>query len=180
MPLPISLAHKLAKRLTDVRKDGTLTICVPTARARSPWSMTRTTSPSAWIRWSSPPSTARRCPSTQIREDMIEQVVKTIIPSHLLDENTKYFINPTGRFVIGGPHGDSGLTGRKIIVDTYGGMRPPRRRRVLRQGPDQGGPLAARMRPARSPRTSWPQVWPSAARCSWPTPSAWPSRFPSW
>ena len=57
----------------------------------------------------------------QIREDMIEQVVKKVIPSHLLDENTKYFINPTGRFVIGGPHGDSGLTGRKIIVDTYGG-----------------------------------------------------------
>ena len=58
----------------------------------------------------------------QIREDMIEQVVKKVIPSHLLDENTKYFINPTGRFVIGGPHGDSGLTGRKIIVDTYGGI----------------------------------------------------------
>ena len=82
MPLPISLAHKLAKRLTD--------------------------SPEVSL--------------AQIREDMIEQVVKKVIPSHLLDENTKYFINPTGRFVIGGPHGDSGLTGRKIIVDTYGGI----------------------------------------------------------
>ena len=92
MPLPISLAHKLARRLTEVRKNKTLTYLRPDGTQE------------------------------QIRRDMIELVIKEVVPAELLDENTKYFINPTGRFVIGGPQGDSGLTGRKIIVDTYGGM----------------------------------------------------------
>ena len=91
----------------------------------------------------------------QIRRDMIELVIKPTVPAELMDENTKIYVNPTGRFVIGGPQGDSGLTGRKIIVDTYGGMRPPRRRCFLRQGPHQGGPLAPLTPPGTWPRTWW-------------------------
>ena len=83
--------------------------------------MTRTASPSGWMPWWSPPSTPPRSSLEQIRRDMIEQVIKPTVPAELLDENTKIYVNPTGRFVIGGPQGDSGLTGRKIIVDTYGG-----------------------------------------------------------
>ena len=93
---------------------------------------------------------------------------------------SKYHINPTGRFVVGGPQGDAGLTGRKIIVDTYGGMRAPRRRRLQRQGSVQGRPLGLRTRRAGSRRTSWPQASRSAARCSSRTRSASSSRCRSW
>ena len=122
MPLPISLAHKLAKRLTDVRKDGTFDYLRPDGKSQVTVEYDEDNQP---VRVDTVVISTQHSPEvslTQIREDMIEQVVKKVIPSHLLDENTKYFINPTGRFVIGGPHGDSGLTGRKIIVDTYGGI----------------------------------------------------------
>ena len=121
MPLPISLAHKLAKRLTDVRKDGTFDYLRPDGKSQVTVEYDEDNQP---VRVDTVVISTQHSPEVslaQIREDMIEQVVKKVIPSHLLDENTKYFINPTGRFVIGGPHGDSGLTGRKIIVDTYGG-----------------------------------------------------------
>ena len=120
MPLPISLAHKLAKRLTEVRKDGTLDYLRPDGK----------TQVTVYYEDDRPVSVDTVVVSTQhspevsldkIRDDIIREVVKKIIPPSLLNENTKYFVNPTGRFVVGGPQGDSGLTGRKIIVDTYGG-----------------------------------------------------------
>ena len=121
-PLPISLAHKLAKRLTEVRKNGMFDYLRPDGKSQVTVEYDEDNQP---VRVDTVVISTQHSPDVslaQIREDMIEQVVKKVIPSHLLDENTKYFINPTGRFVIGGPHGDSGLTGRKIIVDTYGGI----------------------------------------------------------
>ena len=122
MPLPISLAHKLAKRLTEVRKSGMFSYLRPDGKSQVTVEYDEDNRP---VRVDTVVISTQHTPEVslqQIREDMIGQVVKHVIPSELLDENTKYFINPTGRFVIGGPQGDSGLTGRKIIVDTYGGI----------------------------------------------------------
>ena len=122
MPLPISLAHKLAKRLTEVRKNGMFDYLRPDGKSQVTVEYDEDNHP---IRVDAVVISTQHGSDVslqQIREDMIEQVVKHVIPSELLDDKTKYFINPTGRFVIGGPQGDSGLTGRKIIVDTYGGI----------------------------------------------------------
>ena len=122
MPLPISLAHRLAKRLTEVRKSGMFDYLRPDGKSQVTVEYDEDNRP---VRVDTVVISTQHSPEVslqQIREDMIGQVVKHVIPSELLDENTKYFINPTGRFVIGGPQGDSGLTGRKIIVDTYGGI----------------------------------------------------------
>ena len=113
-----------------------------------------------------------------LREAVIETVIRPVFEAEgvALADDCEIYVNPTGRFVIGGPMGDAGLTGRKIIVDTYGGMRTPRRRRILRQGL---APRWTARRPTRRagwPRTSWPRDWPTAARCSSPMPSAWRSR----
>ena len=121
MPLAISLAHKLAKQLTAVRKDGTLSYLRPDGKTQ----VTVEYEGDTPVRVDTVVVSTQHDENVtleQIRKDMVEYVVKPIIPAELLDENTKYVINPTGRFVIGGPVGDSGLTGRKIIVDTYGGM----------------------------------------------------------
>lgn len=122
MPLPISLAHKLAKRLAEVRKNGMFDYLRPDGKSQVTVEYDEQNQP---VRVDTVVISTQHSPEVslqQIRKDMIEQVVKPVISGHLLDENTKYFINPTGRFVIGGPQGDSGLTGRKIIVDTYGGI----------------------------------------------------------
>ena len=121
MPLPISLAHKLAKQLTKVRKDGTLSYLRPDGKTQ----VTVEYDDDKVVRVDTVVVSTQHDEDVtleQIRKDLIEYVIKPIIPENLLDDNTKIFVNPTGRFVIGGPVGDSGLTGRKIIVDTYGGF----------------------------------------------------------
>jgi len=121
MPYPISLAHKLALQLTKVRKDGTLSYLRPDGKSQVSVEYDENGKP---VRLEAVVLSTQHDPDVtqeQIHEDIKKYVFDPILPKHLLDENTKYFINPTGRFVIGGPHGDAGLTGRKIIVDTYGG-----------------------------------------------------------
>ena len=120
MPLPISLAHKLAKRLTAVRKDGTLGYLRPDGKSQ----VTVEYEDGKPVRVDAVVISSQHSPDVsqeQLHEDIKREVIEKVIPAELLDENTKYYINPTGRFVVGGPQGDSGLTGRKIIVDTYGG-----------------------------------------------------------
>ena len=124
MPMAISLSHKLAKRLTEVRKSGLLTYLRPDGKTQVTIEYDEQRRP---VRVDTVVISTQHAPEAtleQIRQDMIQQVIKPTIPAGLLDEKTKYLINPTGRFVIGGPQGDSGLTGRKIIVDTYGGSAP--------------------------------------------------------
>ena len=121
MPYPIALAHKLARRLTEVRKNGTLPYLRPDGKTQVTVEYDENGVPA---RLDAVVLSTQRDPDVsqeQIHEDVKKYIFDEILPADMVDENTKYFINPTGRFVIGGPHGDSGLTGRKIIVDTYGG-----------------------------------------------------------
>ena len=121
MPMPIYLAHKLTKRLADVRRSGLIPYLGPDGKSQ----VTVEYQESVPVRVDTVVISSQHSPEVgqdTIREDILRHVVKAVIPAHLLDEGTKYFVNPTGRFVVGGPHGDSGLTGRKIIVDTYGGF----------------------------------------------------------
>ena len=121
MPMPISLAHKLAKKLTEVRKSGELDYLRPDGKSQ----VTVEYVDGKPVRVDAVVISSQHSDAVsmeQLRADVMEKVIKATIPAELLDENTKYYINPTGRFVVGGPQGDTGLTGRKIIVDTYGGM----------------------------------------------------------
>ena len=120
MPMPISLAHKLAKKLTEVRKSGELDYLRPDGKSQ----VTVEYVDGKPVRVDAVVISSQHSDAVsmeQLRADVMEKVIKATIPAELLDENTKYYINPTGRFVVGGPQGDTGLTGRKIIVDTYGG-----------------------------------------------------------
>ena len=120
MPMPISLAHRLARRLSEVRKDGTLSYLRPDGKTQ----VTVEYHDNKPVRIENIVVSTQHSPDVEletIRKDIIEYVIKKTVPENMIDENTKYYVNPTGRFVIGGPMGDAGLTGRKIIVDTYGG-----------------------------------------------------------
>lgn len=121
MPYPIALAHKLARRLTEVRKDGTLPYLRPDGKSQVTVEYDESGKP---LRLEAVVLSTQHDPDVeqeQIHKDVKKYIFDQVLPAHMVDENTKFFVNPTGRFVIGGPHGDSGLTGRKIIVDTYGG-----------------------------------------------------------
>ena len=176
MPLPISLAHKLAKRLADVRRAEILPYLRPDGKTQ------------VTVRYMDgrPVEIEKVLISTQhrdgaeslLKEDLWEHVIEPELPEELFDSKKlrrNLLVNPTGRFVIGGPMGDCGLTGRKIIVDTYGGWpvtavaRSPARipRRWIARPPTPR---------ATSPRTSSPPAWPTGPRCRWPTRSAWPIR----
>ena len=122
MPYPISLAHKLTRQLTKVRKDGTLTYLRPDGKSQVTVEYDENGKPVRLDAVVLSTQHGEEVTQEQIHEDIKKYVFDPILPAEMVDENTKFFINPTGRFVIGGPHGDSGLTGRKIIVDTYGGM----------------------------------------------------------
>ena len=124
MPLAISLAQKMAKRLTDVRKQGLVDYLRPDGKTQVTVEYDDAGKPIRVDTVVVSTQHAAEASLDQIRKDMIELVIKPTVPAQLLDENTKFYVNPTGRFVIGGPQGDSGLTGRKIIVDTYGGSAP--------------------------------------------------------
>ena len=177
MPMPISLAHKLAKKLTEVRKSGELDYLRPDGKSQ----VTVEYMDGKPVRVDAVVISSQHSDAVsmeQLRADVMEKVIKATIPAELLDENTKYYINPTGRFVVGGPQGDTGLAVRSSSIPTaamhataavLSPARTPAR-----------WTAAPLMRPAGWPRTSWPLVWPSSARCRWLTPSAWQSPSPSW
>ena len=121
MPMPISLAHKLARRLTEVRKNGTLSYLRPDGKTQVTVEYDEEDRPTRIEAVVVSAQHSDDISQERLREDIINNVIKIVIPENLMDDNTKIYVNPTGRFVVGGPQGDSGLTGRKIIVDTYGG-----------------------------------------------------------
>ena len=178
MPLPISLAHKLAKRLAAVRKNGTLPYLRPDGKSQ----VTVEYDDGKPTRVDAVVLSSQHSPEVDnetLRADIEREVIRAVIPAELLDEKTKFYINPTGRFVIGGPQGDTGLTGRKIIVDTYGDYARHGGGAFSGKDPskvDRSAAYAARW----VAKTLWRPAWPASVRCSSPMRSAWPTRFRSW
>ena len=171
MPYPISLAHKLALQLTKVRKDGTLKYLRPDGKTQVSVEYDENGKPK---RLEAVVLSTQHDPDVtqeQIHEDIKKHVFDAILPKELIDADTKFFINPTGRFVIGGPHGDAGLTGRKIIVDTYGGYVHSPERTVQRWTE------VRHMRQDMWQRISWQQGLPISASFSFLMQSAWHSRL---
>ena len=143
MPYPISLAHKLALQLTKVRKDGTLKYLRPDGKSQVSVEYDENGRPKRLEAVVLSTQHDADVTQEQIHEDIKKYVFDVILPKELIDDNTKFFINPTGRFVIGGPHGDAGLTGRKIIVDTYGGFARPGGGGFSREGWTEREPSSA-------------------------------------
>ncbi len=173
MPAPIYYAHRLMQRQAEVRKNGQLPWLRPDAKSQVTFRYVdgKPVSVDAIVLST---QHAAEIEHNTLCEAVIDEIVKPVIPDHLFTKDTKYFINPTGRFVVGGPQGDCGLTGRKIIVDTYGGAA---------HSPGRIPPRWTAPRPTRAVtwrRTSLPPVSPAAAKCRWPTPSALPGPCPSW
>ena len=175
MPMPIALAHRLARRLAYVRKNKILPMLRPDGKTQ----VTVEYEGDRPLRIENIVVSAQHNPNLErsvLEEGIREEVIKAVIPAEYLDAKTKYYINPTGRFVVGGPQGDAGLTGRKIIVDTYGGM--------ARHG---GGAFRGRIRrkwtgrvptpPVTWPKTLWPPVWPGNVRFRLLMRSGWPNPF---
>ncbi len=178
MPYPISLAHKLARQLTKVRKDGTLPYLRPDGKSQVSVEYDENGRP---IRLEAVVLSTQHdedVTQEQIHEDIKKYVFDPVLPKDMVDQDTKFFINPTGRFVIGGPQGDAGLTGRKIIVDTYGGY--------ARHG--GGAPVRTVPRWTEAqlmPQDMWRktllrQVWQRSVRFSWLMPLEWHSPHPLW
>ena len=169
MPAPIDLAHKLARQLTDVRKSGKLSWLRPDGKSQVTVEYGDDgkvlSCPAIVVSTQHDPDIALK----DLREAVVEEIIKPIIPAHYITKDTKFYVNPTGRFVVGGPVGDTGLTGRKITAAAASPARTP---------PRWTAPPPTW--PATSPRTWWPPVCAASARLSWPTPSAWPTPSPFW
>ena len=180
MPLPIWLAHRLAQRLAQVRRVGVLPYLRPDGK----------TQVSVIYEDGRPVAIDTILISTQhapgvdietlLLPDLREHVIHPLLPSDLDTEKLRVLANPTGRFELGGPHADTGLTGRKIIVDTYGGMARHGGGRLLGQGPLQGRPVGRLRGPLGGQARGGARGRPAAARSRWPTPSGWPTRCRSW
>ena len=178
MPAPISYAHKLAKKLTDVRKKGLLPYLRPDGKTQVTVEYDDATSKP--LRIDAVVISSQHSEDVKhktLKEQVIEEVVKAVVPERLIDKKTKFHINPTGRFVLGGPYADTGLTGRKIIVDSYGGMGRTRRARSAAR-PRPRSTAAPANTPATWRRTSSLPSSRAAARCRlpmtiWPWPSLW-------
>ena len=180
MPFAIYTSHRIGQRLAEARRSGELPYLLPDGKCQVTVEYrgrkARTARSTIVVSTQHTADVAY----DKLQREIIEDVVKRVIPAEFLDKHTVYHINPTGKFVVGGPQGDCGLTGRKIIVDTYGGYGPPRRRRVLGQGPVEGRPErrlhgALHREERRRGRARRP-----AARCSSPTRSASPSPSRCW
>ena len=176
MPLPISLAHRLMRKVAQLRKEGTFPWLRSDAKAQVTVEYDDAGKPKRVDTVVISTQTSPDVTNEEIRVAMVNDVIKEVIPDKFLDDETKYLINPSGRFVIGGPKGDAGLTGRKIIVDTYGGATAavPSAARTPPRSTEAPHTL-----PATWLRTLSPLAWLTAVKSSWPTPSGWPTRFPS-
>ena len=197
MPTPISLAHKLTMRLSEVRKHGRLPYLRPDGKSQVTVEYDKNHKPIRVDAVVISTQHSETVGNEELRSDILKHVIQATIPASLLDEDTKYHINPTGRFVIGGPMGDTGLTGRKIIVDTYGGMGRHGGGAFSGKDPtkvDRSAAYMARLhcqehrgcrlgRPLSKSNWRMPSAWPIRSACWW-TPSApakWiPTRFPIW
>ena len=171
MPYPIALAHKLVRQLTKVRKDGTLPYLRPDGKSQVTVEYDENGRPCRLDAVVLSTQHSEEVSQEQIHEDIRKYVFDQVIPADMVDGNTKFYINPTGRFVIGGPHGDSGLTGRKIIVDTYGGMARHSPERTARRWT-----APQPMRPVMWRRILWRPDWRTSVRFSSLTLSAWRGR----
>ena len=176
MPLPIALSHRLCRRLAEVRKEGLIPYLRPDGKSQ----VTVEYAYGVPKRVDTVVLSAQHAPDVDndvISRDLMEHVVRKIVPEELMDSRTKYFMNPSGRFSIGGPAGDTGLTGRKILVDTYGGLARHGGGAFSGKDPtkvDRSGPT----QPATSPRTWWRRAWPTGWRYWCPTPSGSPRPRP--